>query len=173
MARMRPLSETERGVARRIFADSLDLEPVRLFRDSPASLLTPVTLLNTVHLKSAWGHFEADGLVLTERGMATLIHELGHVWQYQNGGLAYLHRSLQAQLLAWLRTGDRGAAYRWQEAIRAELDWMHWNPEQQAQAIEAYATALRRQGSPFDARTIELLQPYMEQVRRGEGAPRW
>lgn len=173
MPGMRPLSEAECSVARMIFADSLDLEPVRLFRDSPASLFAPMALLNTVHLKSAWGHFEADGRALTERGMATLIHELGHVWQYQNGGLAYLHRSLQAQLLAWWRTGQRGAAYRWQEAVQADLDWVHWNPEQQAQAIEAYATALWRRGSPFDARTIELLQPHMEQVRRGEGAPRW
>ena len=170
---MRRLSEEERAITHAIFEGSLDLEPVRLFRDSPASLFAPVALLNTVHLRSDWGHFEADGRTLTEQGVATLIHELGHVWQYQNGGLAYLHRSLQAQLLAWWRTGTRSAAYRWQEAIRADLDWAQWNPEQQAQAIEAYATARRRQGSPFDARTIALLQPYIECVRRGEGAPRW
>ena len=109
----------------------------------------------------------------TARGRATLIHELGHVWQYQNGGLAYIPHSLRAQLVAWLRTGKRAAAYRWQEALQEGIDWARWNPEQQAQAIEAYAVASWRQGSPFDARTIELLQPYIDKVRRGEGAPCW
>jgi len=170
---MRPLCAIELQIARRIFQDSVDLSVVRVLRDSPASVFAPVALLNSVHLKSGWGHFEEDGRTLTPRGEAVLIHELGHVWQYQNGGLAYIPRSLGAQLSAWLRTGKRAGAYRWQEALREGQPWALWNPEQQAQAIENYATALRRQGSPFDARTVELLQPYIDLVRRGEGAPCW
>lgn len=173
MITIRPLASNEEAIARSIFSDSLDLAPVRVLRDSPFSVFAPVALLNSVHLKTSWGHFEDDGQTLTARGVATLIHELGHVWQYQNGGLAYIPRSLSAQLVAWVRTGSRGGAYRWQEAIRDGTPWERWNPEQQAQAIEAYATALRRQGSPFDARTVELLQPYIDRVRRGEGAPAW
>lgn len=170
---IRPLETNEAAIARGIFADSLDLGPVRVLRDSPMSAFAPVALLNSVHLKSSWGHFEDDGQTLTARGLAALIHELGHVWQYQNGGLAYIPRSLTAQLIAWVRTGSRGGAYNWQDALREGAPWCTWNPEQQAQAIEAYATALRRQASPFDARTVELLQPYIDMVRRGEGAPRW
>jgi hypothetical protein len=174
MLSMRPLSMAEIGVARQIFAESLDLGPVRVLRDSPASLFAPVALLNSVHLKSSWGHVDGDdGGTLTGRGLRTLIHELGHVWQYQNGGLAYIPRSLTAQLVAWLKTGSRGGAYKWQEALREGTPWAMWNPEQQAQAIEDYATALRRQDAPFDARTVELLQPYIDKVRRGEGAPQF
>ena len=50
----------------------------------------PKTLGNVIHLRSDWGHFVGDTLDLTEEGRLTLIHEMGHVWQYQNGGLAHI-----------------------------------------------------------------------------------
>ena len=42
--------------------------------------------------------------------MEVLIHEMGHVWQYQNGGLAYIPESLIAQLKRRRRRRDRAAA---------------------------------------------------------------
>ena len=59
-----------------------------------------------------------------------------HVWQYQNGGLAYIPLSLIAQLRAAIGKGGRGAAYDWREAIRARRPWEKWNPEQPANLVE-------------------------------------
>ncbi|MEL6349973.1 MAG: hypothetical protein AAFV53_43125 [Myxococcota bacterium] len=164
-------------MARSIFADRIRYERVRLTRDRLWATFAPVAIRRTVHLKSSWGHFQGSGLSLTPSGLQTLIHELGHVWQYENGGLAYIPKSLWAQGVAWLRTGDRGGAYRWREPLDAGQPWASWNPEQQAQAIEDFFAAQRRvemrQRATFDARTLRVLEPCIAKVRRGEGAPRF
>jgi hypothetical protein len=173
----RALTGAEVDLAASIFADSLDCTPVRLTRDSVMAFGAPKALRNTIHLRSDWHHFVGDSLNLTPEGRQTLIHELAHVWQYQNGGLAYIHGSLSAQLVAWARTGSRGGAYRWRDAWQAQHPWMAWNPEQQAQAVEEYASAQWRiadgEGTPMDARTVEMLAENIEKVRRGEGATRF
>lgn len=173
----RPLTGEEIATARAIFADSLDCAPVTLTRDSLMAFGAPKALRNTIHLRSDWGHFVGDSLALTPRGRSTLIHELAHVWQFQTGGLAYIHGSLSAQLRAWAKTGSRGGAYRWRDAFEAARPWSQWNPEQQAQAIEEYAGATWRiaagRGTVMDDRIVELLAGHIAAVRRGEGAARF
>ena len=54
-----------------------------------------------------------------------------------------------------------------------------WNPEQQASAVERYNQALRLAratpptATPRDYSDLSTLQPYMDKVRRGEGAPQF
>jgi hypothetical protein len=174
---LRSLSAAELAMAAAIFGTSLDCRPVRLTRDSLLSVGAPKALCNTIHLRSDWGHFVGDTLTLTAEGRATLVHELAHVWQYQSGGLAYIPASLSAQLLAWARTGSRAGAYRWREALDAGRPWAAWNPEQQAQAIEAWAVATWRieagVGGAMDAHCVALLAEIIAAVRRGEGAARF
>ena len=55
--------------------------------------------------------------------METLIHEMGHVWQYQNGGLAYIPESLWAQLKAAVSGKNRNAAYDWRTVHDAKVPW--------------------------------------------------
>jgi predicted lipid-binding transport protein (Tim44 family) len=59
--------------------------------------------------------------------------------------------------------------------LRAGQPWEEWNPEQQAEAIEEYNRALRRtrDGTATfqDYQDLSALQPYIDKVRRGEGAP--
>ena len=173
----RALTADEIAMAAEIFADSLDCAPVRLTRDSVMAFGAPKVICNTVHLRSDWGHFVGSSLSLTPEGVQTLVHELVHVWQYQNGGLAYISASLSAQLTAWMRTGSRGSAYRWREPLSAGLPWSAWNPEQQAQAIEEYTAAQWRiragRGTASDVRTVALLARCVDCVRRGEGAARF
>jgi len=173
--RSRPLTETEIKYAKDVYVDSIDYSEITITRDSVLALGAPRTIGNTIHLKSSWGHFEQDTLELTEQGLLTLIHEMGHVWQYQNGGLAYIPDSLWAQFKAAVSGGDRGKAYNWRAAHDAKIPWEDWNPEQQAGAIEDYNKLLRKQkagnATPDDLHVLSILLPYIEKVRRREGAP--
>jgi hypothetical protein len=135
----------------------------------------PKTIGNTIHLRSDWGHFIGDSMQLTQGGQETLIHEMGHVWQYQNGGLAYIPESLWAQFKGFIGAGSRGAAYDWREADRAGLPWEKWNPEQQAAAIEDYNIKLRKSkdgtATLGDLSELSTLLPYLRNVWARQGAP--
>jgi hypothetical protein len=172
----RTLDEAEMHELREIFGDSVALERVRITRDDPMSFVAPKTIRDTVHLRSDWGLFQGNGMALSNRGRSILVHEVAHVWQYQNGGLAYIPASLWAQHLSFLRSGSRGGAYRWERAARAELPWARWNPEQQAQGIQDLRDARLRlaAGRPKegDLRRVARLSPLLEELRAGRGAPR-
>lgn len=173
--RSRHLTPDEKTMAREVFRDSLDYEAITITRDSLFAAGAPRTIGNTIHLKSSWGHFERDTVDLTDHGKETLIHEMTHVWQYQNGGLAYIPLSLISQLRAAVSGGSRDAAYNWREAHAANLPWEQWNPEQQAAAVEDYNRLLRltqaERATAEDYNTLALLLPYIERLRRREGAP--
>lgn len=171
----RPLTDDEKAEARDVFEESVDVSGVRITRDRPWTLVAPVALGLTVHLKSSWDHFQGDSLRLTPLGRSVLVHELVHVWQYQHGGWAYAAISLWAQHAALWRTGSRRGAYLWEDAIQQGLAWRDWNPEQQAQAIQDWrdarvrvAQSVPRQG---DLALIERLAPCVVELRAGRGAP--
>jgi len=173
--RSRKLNPTEIAYAKDIFKDSVDYPEITITRDSMLATGAPKTLGNTIHLRSDWGHFKEDTLDLTQRGLETLIHEMGHVWQYQNGGLAYIPDSLWAQLKGAVSGGSRNVVYNWREAVRTGTPWEEWNPEQQAEAIEDYNRLLRKSkdGTVTLAELSEIatLLPYMQKVWQREGAP--
>jgi hypothetical protein len=173
----RPLTDDEILEATDVFGESLDVTRVRITRDDPLSFVAPKTIGDTVHLRSDWGLFAENGLQLSDRGRSILVHELVHVWQFQNGGLAYIAASLWAQHVAFLRTGSRGGAYRWQRAWQAGLPWAQWNPEQQAQAIQDLRDARLRvaAGVPeeHDPVRIHRLSGLLDELRAGRGAPRF
>ena len=98
----RPLTEAERADAVVVFADALDLDPIRIV--SASIVNSPATLGNIIRAPR-------DG----EMDRATLIHELAHVWQYQTRGTSYISDSVWHQVSATLTTGSRQAAY--------ELTW--------------------------------------------------
>lgn len=171
----RPLTSDEKSYAHEVFQDSIDYSRITITRDSLFAVGAPRTIGNTIHLKSSWNHFKGDTMELTEEGKLALIHEMGHVWQYQNGGLAYIPESLWAQFKAAIGSGSRGAAYDWRQAHQSGLPWEKWNPEQQAGAIEDYNKALRRSkdgtATLEDFHDLSTLKPYMEKVRARQGAP--
>jgi len=178
----RNLTAADITYARDVFADSVDYSKIEITRDSMMSTGAPKTIGNTIHLRSDWGGpiFQpGDTMELTDLGRELLIHEMTHVWQYQHGGLAYIGDSLWAQLKASLGSGSRNGAYDWYAAHSAGLPWEKWNPEQQASAVERYNQALRLAratpptATPRDYSDLSTLQPYMDKVRRGEGAPQF
>lgn len=167
-------STKEEPYAREIFQGSLEYSRITITRDSMLSAGAPRTIGNTIHLRSDWGHFVGNTMELTEKGLITLVHEMGHVWQYQHAGLGYIPKSLLAQLNAYVSTGSRNNAYQWKPQHQAGVPWEKWNPEQQAEAIETYNASLRRANdgtaSLDDYQNLSILLPYIEKVRRGEGA---
>ncbi|MEO8108813.1 MAG: DUF4157 domain-containing protein [Ginsengibacter sp.] len=171
----RALTQTEIDYAKDVYRDSIDYSKIKITRDSIMATGAPRTIGNTINLKSSWRHFEGDTLVLTKEGLETLIHEMGHVWQYQNGGLAYIPDSLWSQLKAKLSGKSRNAAYDWKSAHTEGLPWEEWNPEQQASAIEQYNKLLRKSndGTAAVEEIAELatLTTYMENVWQRRGAP--
>ena len=171
--RSRGLTSAEKDYLREVFRDSVDYEVVTITRDSALSAGAARTTGNTINLQEE--HFKGDTMELSEAGMLVLAHEMGHVWQYQNGGLAYIPSSLIPQLVAALSGGDRNAAYDWRDAVRNHIPWSEWNAEQQAECISDYNEALRRinagTASLRDYETVVLAEPFLSLVRERIGAP--
>ena len=183
--RSRKLKPSEITMAKEIFKDSIDYSKIEITRDSLFAVGAPRTIGNTIHLKSTepWLHFKGNTLDLSDEssphgsrtGEQTLIHEMTHVWQYQNGGIAYMPQSIIAQIKASASGGDRGGAYNWRDAIKAKTPWVKWNPEQQAELVEDYNISLRRinshTGTAGDYQTVSDALPYIRMLQNREGAP--
>lgn len=171
--RERGLSPDERLYAKEIYHDAVDYDAIRITRGAALSTGAARTLGNTINLQDE--HFDGDTMTLSPSGLLVLIHEMGHVWQYQNGGLAYIPSSLIPQIVAAASGQSRNAAYDWRNAIRNHIDWADWNAEQQAECISDYNEALRRidanNGSLEDFATVTLAEPFIEKVRQRVGAP--
>ena len=87
----------------------------------------------------------------TEFSSALVVHELVHVWQYQNYGPHYMRRALGAQIggaitdFAIDRGGIElkgvsrlGLGYSTVEVAEANVPWEDLNPEQQAEVVMEY-----------------------------------
>ena len=92
----RALTEAERRIARFVFEQSIDLEPVRIVQSPIAS--APTTLGNNIRIQDPMCN-------------RTLVHELTHIWQYQNMGTGYISNSVCHQVAATFSSGSRNAAY--------------------------------------------------------------
>jgi hypothetical protein len=178
--RSRRLTATEITYLREIYRDSVDYSRVTITRGSALATASATTTGNTVNLEAS--QFVGDTMDLSPSGFLVLAHEMGHVWQYQHGGLAYIPQSLIAQYRASRATGSRNAAYEWRPMAQRGVPWADWNPEQQAECMSDYNEALRRSqarggrsdGSAQeleDNQTLALAQPYVDLVRQGIGAP--
>jgi hypothetical protein len=135
--RLRRLSAVERALAWEMFGEGLDTARVRMlaipvwpraFVAGPSLIVWPARTL------------PADFADAPLRAQATLVHELTHVWQAQNG---------VRLILAKLRAGDSAAAYAYD--LTADTDFMALNIEQQAMVVEHAFLASRGAATPFAA----------------------
>lgn len=131
----RELSGEEKELAQLVYRDTVDLSKVRIAFHSFYARDASKTIGNTIHMKLPEGEISSYEL--------TIVHEMAHVWQYQQYGWGYIQKSLIAQLLAFLRTGSRNSAYNWEEKFSAGIPWEQLNPEEQAEAITDYARGKR------------------------------
>jgi len=184
----RKLYPKEIAYLKEIFQDSLDYDKIRITRDHWFSYGSTRVTGNTINFTSSRGGeylFEdTPHQQLNQAGLDLMGHEAMHVWQFQNGGWAYIGETLAKQLAGYYSTGSRNTAYDWRMAVKWEVPWEKWSPEQQAQIIDQWNLATRNRRSPeewLDANpsspngqfVIDTAKPYLEKVRRREGAPQY
>ncbi|MCR5878144.1 hypothetical protein [Phenylobacterium sp. J367] len=147
---LRRLTPAERDLAREMFGAGLDVARVRLlalplwnraFVAGPSLIVWPAKAL------------PEDLAAAPLRAQATLIHELTHVWQAQNG---------VRLLFAKLRAGDSAASYAY--GADGLGDFARLNIEQQAMVVEHAFLASRGARAPFAA---ELYTKVAAAWRRG------
>ena len=171
----RKLSQPEKDYARVIYRNSVDLDAVELRRDSVLSSgNTPRTVGNTINLPDSY--FVGGTLELAQASLLVVIHELGHVWQYQHGGHADIPSSLLPEAAAGvLRGQSRNVAYDWRSADTNHIPWEEMEREQQAECISDYNEALRGSSTTHIrwpiARPSRAGEPYIAKVHAGVGAP--
>lgn len=132
----RPLRRDEVALARPVFGSSIDYSRVRLI---PGPILEYRTVANTIRVP-------ADFTIANEYMAQTLIHELTHVWQYQQAGTSYISISLGTQLAGAIETGSRNAAYDYR--LNPGDSFFSFRPEQQGLIVENYFAMLRDQNAP-------------------------
>jgi hypothetical protein len=154
----RRLTAEEISVLRRVYGDSIDYDQVRI-KEGGAGLFSlndrPFAHGNTIYMK---GNTIDEGL---------LVHEMAHVWQFQNGGTDYMSEALFSQ--QW------GHGYDWRASVPgtpfAELE-----PEQQAELLEkAYSSGYLTGGADrfvYDGVDYtDYIERALADVRAGRGAP--
>lgn len=157
-APQRALTEAERRVLEPIYQGSLELSRVRV-REGIRGLLNAsrraFVIENTMFLPREYLPLRSH----------VLVHELCHVWQFQNGGHAYIGDSVHAQLL--------GDGYELEKGLLQGRAWAALNAEQQATLIEASYRQGCFEGRPFIIRGRDWSERWgaaVAELRAGRGA---
>lgn len=147
---IRPLTEGERALAVEAFGDTLDLDRVRF--------LTSPWPFNRAFVPGNW--FGRSWVVWPEktlpddiaqarmRTQATLVHELTHVWQAQQG---------VNLLTGKLKAGDSIQSYEY--PVGMDCDWTTLNIEQQAMVVEHRFRLRRGDRVPADQAFYDRVCP--------------
>ncbi|HJL43446.1 MAG TPA: hypothetical protein RMG48_19220 [Myxococcales bacterium LLY-WYZ-16_1] len=162
----RELTDAEIDRMREVFGDSIDYDQVRVV-EGDAGLFSVNDRAfvhgNTIYMKGS-------------RDPDLLLHEMAHVWQFQNGGTDYMSEALWSQ--------EFSMAYDWEPSVPG-TPWHRLEPEQQAQFLEdaaRYGTFDRGHpnygqffadvdGDGVDEDLTDYLRAALDQVKRGAGAP--
>jgi hypothetical protein len=172
----RGLSDSEVKLLKQVYGDSVDYSAIRLKRGGSTdwTRMAPHVVGNTVYMPTHWNkeaQFNRDGS-FTAAGLETLLHEVGHVWQNQNGGGDYIHRALLAQVQASRESGSRSGAYDWRGAVAQGKSFEELNPEQQAHLMEDLGMRLLDGNSANDwsAEELSFAISAWRKVKQGEGS---
>jgi hypothetical protein len=146
--RRRSLTTGERSLARSVFADAIRLDQVRLFASPFDRAFVAGVVLGRSWIVWPGRDLPSDIALAPLSAQATLIHELVHVWQAQQG---------VNLLLAKLKAGDSAASYAY--PLDPACGWSALNIEQQASAVEHRFRLSRGQRTRADAAFYDRLCP--------------
>jgi Bacterial Ig-like domain/Bacterial pre-peptidase C-terminal domain len=178
----RNLYAEEIKILKDFFGEWVDYQPVELVLDHVITRQTnrAFTFGNQIAMSKTYlraNVFHPGSKQITrEGGLPLLLHEMTHIWQYQNGGWGYAVAALAAQKHAEITTGSDNEAYNWRNVLNSKTKWSKWNPEQQAQGLEVYADInLKYRANPNSVSEEEIqimrqLSRYVGQIKYGIGA---
>lgn len=143
----RPLSESELALLSPLYASSVDFKKIRIKYGGPLTWIFPgVTIGNTISFpKHAYD--EQD-----RKDQALLVHEVCHVWQYQNFGIRYIPRSL------WELLTQRDAYVIHYEASKSFRDY---DVEEQCEIMAEYFLSGDSKYAPY----IQEVGRYEETIK--------
>ena len=165
----RELTSDEIATLRQVYGDSIDYSQVRI-KEGNSGLFSlfgrPFTQGDTIYIPKGSLPLSPD----------VLVHEMGHVWQFQHGGTDYMSEALWAQ--------NFGEGYDFSKGIDEGKSFSELNPEQQAELMQqAYLAGFFDPTSSSygkfiytrpDGTTVDYtayLNDALQQVRSGQGAP--
>lgn len=155
MTTKRPLTPGEIALARSIFKDSIDYASVRI-HDGPFLGLQPrhMGMAPNGHIYMH-GCFETDYSAGPLHQQSFFIHEMTHVWQYQN---KILHPVAAFFDLQMRYRFNYAASYRY--TLEPGRDLVDYNMEQQATIVQNYFEKRENGGDLSDYRTV--LQKFLD-----------
>lgn len=136
----RDLTIGERKMAREIYGKSIRYSEVKIhhgkffFTQPPDSGMTPH---GAIYASDTAYHDDYSKESASTQGF--FIHEMGHVWQYQNGVLNPIWSALKIQIS---HSFNYGAAYAYR--LDAGKTLINYNMEQQASILEDYFRVVLR-----------------------------
>jgi hypothetical protein len=141
----RKLSKAERGYLEPIFRDTVDYDAVRIVEGDVGVLdhgHSVFTIGYKIRVPKASSHYPLTDPIHHH----DLVHEMVHVWQFENGGPDYVPEAIIAQQSGGngLWYDDNGypnptaapPGYGFDTAVAAGKRWPDFNPEQQATFID-------------------------------------
>ena len=162
MAKLAHLSPTEKAELEKVYGDSIDYDSVKIVEGDTGIMTVgdaARTIGNTIYIPKS----------LLPLSQSLLTHEMGHVWQFQNGGDDYMREALWGQYV--------GDGYDYEKGIKEGKSFSDLNPEQQADLMrELYNSGFAGDpaGHPFIIDGVDYsayATEALRQVRNGEGAP--
>ena len=122
----RVLSASELKAGKSVFGNSINFDFVRV--DIGAVIGPAITerAYTSFHTINTWGTETKD----------TMVHELTHVWQYENAGAIYMPQAIHAQ--KWGGGYEYGDVTELQTRKTAGRGLLSFNREQQAQIVEDF-----------------------------------
>lgn len=155
----RAMTKREISIARTIYGSKINYRRVRL---DAYALLGPKQqniYYVSFYLINSWGKM-SDPL---------LIHELVHIWQYEQMGAIYMPRALVAQ--ASTPGYDYGGVFGLQNALHSKGDLRSFNLEQQGDIVADYYRILNRQCPEWGNGTSKDLAIYAAVIHPALGLP--
>lgn len=138
----RPLTDGEIKLAKTVFGDAIDYARVSVNDTKFIGFHPKGTAMAPNGSLYMFGCYHADYSALPPHGQSLFIHEMTHVWQYQN---KVLKPVVEAVKLNLAHKFNYDAAYDY--TLDAKKDLLAYNMEQQASIVQDYFV-LRETGAP-------------------------
>lgn len=184
MVQVRKLTAAEMGLARTVYASTIPFDRLYLTNLDLGSAVTLAGMdLSTGKFDYTVNWREGFGGIMTDaERRATLIHELCHVWQGENGvwPTFYMGQSLWSQLSSgvldiwktrrWRGWGThRSTAYKFPRSAIGN-QWTSFNVEQQASLVESWFMAERDRVRPAGPGRV-FISDFGDGVTGGDRSP--